>query len=188
MNRPLATAKFKKSLSSILLAGVLGSVIVGAAPAGAATIDPHSNIHTGACNTSAVMREVTSKSSAWVGSTGVFHSINGTNVANTVTFKAGQNGTMSASVTGTIEGGINAGIATAKASVASTISASVSYSTSYSVKYSVAPHTTGYAQVGSNMYTMGIRSFAFSSNCASTRTIATGTLRAPTSIGWKTWN
>lgn len=183
INRASTQRRFKRSwiLSLVGSAALVAAVTIGGAPANAAEVTP-----LGACDTSAISREVTSSSSAWVALSPEYHAINGTSVPNTVTFSASTGGSMSASYTGTIEGGVSAGIVTAKASVSTTISASVSYSTSFSTQYMVAAGHTGYAQVGTNAYTVRMNNVKYNGNCVK-QVISSGTLTAPTSVGWKTW-
>ncbi len=167
---------------SLMSAVAVGGLLCAAAPAAsAADVTPQ-----GACNSASTYREVTSSSHSWVGVSSTFHSINQSGVPNTVTFTAGSSGSKSATMTGTIEGGISGGLVTAKASVSSSISQSVSYSSSYAVQYVVAAGKTGNAQIGTDTFTVRINNVKYNNNCVKS-VLSSGTLVAPTSIGWKTW-
>jgi hypothetical protein len=171
------------SLAAILVTGLLTLASPAqAAPDTGGVVSPQ-----GLCDSSTVYKSVTSNQNYYQPIGPVYHSINGTSYANTVTFMNTVSGSIGATVGGYVEGGVSGGIATAKAQVSGSITASVSYTTQMSVQYTVPARVTGYAQIGTSKWKVNIRTWKYNTNCVSS-TIGTGTLDAPTSIGWKTWN
>lgn len=168
------------------LAGTFLLALAVLSPTGTAVADD-TVAPLGACDTRVLNRMVTGSSAAWFGVGPAYHSINGTPYVNTVTFKATAGGTLSASVSGTIEGGLSGAIASGKASVSSSITTSVTVSTSAQVSYNIPAGKTGYAQMGTNRYTVNISNFRYSADCKKKTVVSSGILKAPTTLGWKTW-
>lgn len=164
------------------LCGVGNAAPTAAMPRSAAEATPYS-----LCDTSATHTSTTSKSAAWVRYQGPFHQINNTSSTTSATFSATSSGSRTATLSGTISGGINTAIATAKAEVSNSIAKTASWSTSLSVTVNVPAHKTVYAEIGSNTWTVAMKSWKYNGNCGQV-TLSTGTLKAPTSVGWKTWN
>lgn len=177
----------KKILGATLAGILVTGLMTLASPAQAAPDTGGVVSPQGLCDSSTVYKTVTSKQNYYQAIGPVYHAINGTSYANTVTFTNTLSGTIGATVGGYIEGGVSGGIATAKAQVSGSITASASYTTSMSVQYTVPALRTGYAQIGTSKWKVNIRTWKYNTNCVSS-TIGTGTLDAPTSIGWKTWN
>ena len=170
------------------IAIVAASVLGGGGVATAATPDVDI-IPYGACNegVGSIQRIVTGSSHRWVAYSNRFHAINDGSTPMSATFSATSGGSRGASLSGTVEGGISAAVATAKASVSSGITRTVSWSTSLSVGVSVPAHKTTYAEFGSDTYSVRITTRKLLANCV-WQTQGTGTLTAPTSVGWKRWN
>lgn len=185
----MRTMKFRNGILSAGLAGGLALATLGTAgSANAATVVGSGGAAPeGACNTSTVYTQVTSKSNYYQAIGAVYHSINGTSYPNTVTFSNSLTGSVTATVSASLGVDANFAVASVKSSVSASLSVSASYTTSMSVAYTVPAHRTGYAQIGTSKWKVGIRTYKENGNCVQA-TIGTGTLDAPTSIGWKTWN
>ena len=140
------------------------------------------------CNDSAgaVKRTVTSSLHKWVAYSPTDHSINNTSTTVKAVFTAASGGSRSASVWGTVSGGIDAAIATAQASVSSEIVKTVSWNTTLSDEVTVPAHKTGYGQVGSDAYTVNIRTQKLLAN-DTWQVQGDAKLTAPTTVGWKLW-
>lgn len=140
----------------------------------------------GACNTSKYYNEVVSSSKSSKNITPLFNGVNKTSRAQTFHFSVQQSGSISASVTGTVEGGVSVGVATAKASVSQTIQGSVSWNTTIGTDPVASPHKTIYAQLRTTVYNVKIERAHYNGRCVRS-VIKSGTLKAPSTIGWSVW-
>lgn len=169
-----ATAAIAVSLATSGMAANAATV-----PSAGATLQPQ-----GACNSSDYFTSVTSSSSAWKALSTKYSTENDTSstVSNTVSITS--SGSYSAALSGTLTGGISNAIVTAQASVSSSITKQVSWSTTTSVTVSVPAHSTRYAQYGTTNYTVH-EAYQHYTNACVLQTVNTGTLTAPSSVGWK---
>lgn len=180
----MRSRKILASLGAVVLAS--SALFAAVVPAQASVVgDVASPAAT--CNSSKVYDRVTSKKVA-TKYLGVRRHLDNRSGKNTVTqtVRAGQSGSVKASISGSLEGGIKKGIVVAKAQVNGSIVAKANYTSSMSVKLTAPRKTIKYAQLTTNMYTVNMESYLFNRSCKKV-TVGTSKLKAPSSIGWKTW-